>query len=149
MSHNTSYPSPTAAQVGDGAGPFYTSQQTRRMAPADDLELSSQLSREMAPNGNGNLNSRQDLPQVQQKPSEPKQLHNNYSDHVFAQQGYQQMNSPHQLVQQDPSSNPNSSLQDSAIRKKAKVSRACDECRRKKVSLRIVLTEGTPSTGSN
>ncbi|MCJ1411404.1 Glucose-responsive transcription factor [Ptychographa xylographoides] len=128
MSHNNSYPSPNAAQVGEGAGPFYAAQQTQRIPPQEDLELSVQLSREMAPGSNQGNSDHHDMQRVDQKFSQPI-----YTQHPM--QNYQpQMNvtpqgqSSRAFVSQD-----NTPLEDSSARKKSKVSRACDECRRKKV----------------
>lgn len=109
-----SYPSPTAAQMGDGAHPFYTSQQ--QMPSADELQLSAQLSRNVAPNMTGNIGDGQEMV----PPNQPGQdLRRQASPEELAQGGL------------DPNHDP--SFGDSAPRKRSKVSRACDECRRKKV----------------
>lgn len=145
MSRNTSYPSPTSAQVADGAGPFYhTHQQPQRMPPPEDLELSAQLSREMANNSENHQAPRPELQRVeQQKAPEPKSAQNNYGEHAFPVHGYQQMNqqmpSPQQMIARDPNMTMTPGMSPgSAMRKKAKVSRACDECRRKKVGNKMI-----------
>ena len=127
MSHNNSYPSPSAAQVGEGAGPFYAAQQAQRVPPHEELELSAQLSREIGPGNNQGVNDGQGMQQhVDQKFSQPI-----YPPHPM--QSYPQMNATPQGAAgrgflPDPSNG-----DDSSARKKSKVSRACDECRRKKV----------------
>lgn len=125
MSHNTSYPSPSAAQVGEGAGPFYT-QASQRIPPQDDLELSAQLSRDMETTANQSPNDGQGMHRIDQKYSQPI-----YPPHLqnFHPMTPQQGN-PGQGGPITPG--PIKSDEDSA-RKKSKVSRACDECRRKKV----------------
>ena len=129
MSHNNSYPSPSAAQVGEGAGPFYTAQQAQRVPPQEEIELSAQLSREIGPGNNQGVNDGQGMQQhVDQKFSQPI-----YPPHQM--QGYPQMNSTPQGVAARGFLTEPSNVDDSSARKKSKVSRACDECRRKKVSV--------------
>ncbi|MCJ1436004.1 Glucose-responsive transcription factor [Xylographa pallens] len=127
MSHNNSYPSPSAAQVGEGAGPFYTAQQAQRVPPQEEIELSAQLSREIGPGNTQGVNDGQGLQQhVDQKFSQPI-----YPPHQM--QGYPQMNSTPQGVAARGFLTEPSNVDDSSARKKSKVSRACDECRRKKI----------------
>ena len=124
MSHNTSYPSPSAAQVGEGAGPFY--QQAPRVAPQEDLELTAHLSREMAPNASQTTTGTQELQRMDQKFSQPL-----YAAQI---QNYPQMSPAHHgTPAQGPNTPANAKSEESSARKKSKVSRACDECRRKKV----------------
>lgn len=126
MSHKISYPSPTAAQVGDGAGPFYTNQ-AQRVPAHDEIDMSmSMLAGDYRPSdklGQGNDQEMQHHPD--QKFSQ-----------MYAQQGHQQMvatpNSGSNLIQGE----------DSGSKRKPKVSRACDECRRKKV--RYARCAGNP-----
>ena len=130
MSHNNSYPSPSAAQVGEGAGPFYTAQQAQRVPPQEEIELSAQLSREIGPGNNQGVNDGQSMQQhVDQKFSQP----------LYAQQhqmqSYPQMNTTPQGVAARGFLTEPSNVDESSARKKSKVSRACDECRRKKVSV--------------
>lgn len=113
MSHNTNYPSPGAAQVGDGVGPFYTNQQ-QRIPPQEDLDLSAQLSREIGPSLH------------QSQPTDQTRVDQKYSQLIYAQD--------HQRMPSTPGPAINNG-EDPTGKKKAKVSRACDECRRKKVHL--------------
>ncbi|MCJ1477806.1 Glucose-responsive transcription factor [Lambiella insularis] len=109
MAHNNSYPSPSAAQVGEGAGPFYTSQQAQRL-PEEELELTAQLSREIGP------------------------ANHQVISYAQPQMSYQPMIGPGVAATSRPFINPDGSNGDeSSARKKSKVSRACDECRRKKI----------------
>ncbi|MCJ1386134.1 Glucose-responsive transcription factor [Xylographa soralifera] len=127
MSHNNSYPSPSAAQVGEGAGPFYTAQQAQRVPPQEELELSAQLSREIGPSNNQGVHDGQGMQQhVDQKFSQPL-----YPPHQM--QNYPQMNTTPQGVAARGFMTEPSNVDDSSARKKSKVSRACDECRRKKI----------------
>ncbi|KAI9870625.1 MAG: Glucose-responsive transcription factor [Pleopsidium flavum] len=114
MPPTQSYPSPTAAQMGDGAHPFYTSQQ--QMPSAEELQLSAQLSRNVAPNMTGNIGDGQEIV----SPNQPGP--------VLRQQA-----SPEELAQGGLDPNHDPSFGESAPRKRSKVSRACDECRRKKI----------------
>ena len=124
MSHNTTYPSPSAAQVGDGAGPFY--QQASRIGPQEDLDLTGHLSREMAPNANQNATATQEMQRMDQKFSQPL--------YAAQLQSYAQMSpAQHATPIQGPNTPSNGKGEESSARKKSKVSRACDECRRKKV----------------
>ncbi|MCJ1405570.1 Glucose-responsive transcription factor [Xylographa trunciseda] len=127
MSHNNAYPSPSAAQVGEGAGPFYAAQQAQRVPPQEELELSAQLSREIGPGNNQGVNDGQGMQQhVDQKFSQPM-----YPPHQM--QNYPQMNTTPQGATARGFPNDTSSVDESSARKKSKVSRACDECRRKKI----------------
>lgn len=102
--------------MGDGAHPFYTSQQ-QQLPSADELQLSAQLSRNVAPNMTGNISDGQEMvPSNQPAPDMRQQV----SAEELAQGGL------------DPNHDP--SFGDPTPRKRSKVSRACDECRRKKVS---------------
>ncbi|KAI9712491.1 MAG: hypothetical protein M1812_006907 [Candelaria pacifica] len=108
------YPSPSAAQMGQDGGPFYANPQ--RMSPAENIQLSAQLSRSAAPN------MAPTMPDVEMDGNEMR-----------AQ--------PEQIEQ----SNTNREVSfDSATapRKRSKTSRACDECRRKKI--RCDATDDTP-----
>ncbi|KAI6711501.1 hypothetical protein JHW43_005985 [Diplocarpon mali] len=131
-----SYPSPNA--VAADQGPFYTSssnqQQPQQSAlpTPDDLQLTAQLSRGIAPlmtsGQGGNMTDTHDarnhgLPNVNHQ-YEQEQAHaahiqasHGSMDHMGGQMGGQY-----------------GSLDESlAPRKRSKVSRACDECRRKKI----------------
>ena len=146
MTQNTRYPSPGQ---GDNTHPFY---QPARRAPQpetdEQLELSDQFSREMhtGPHGtvdvNANVNVKPNMVRAEQRQPPPAQAFSTYGEHAFAQQNqnYNHMLTA-QMAQQEPSMTPNAGhhdpaagVQDSAVKaKKTKVSRACDECRRKKV----------------
>lgn len=123
-----SYPSPNAAQVGQGTMPFYSN----RQLTADEL-LSAELSRETSTTnlaeGSSNgvvhhgLPSTSGVPDVGRAPS-PDQHHH--------QQQHLLQFTPSQQVGMDPNHDLSYGDQ-SARRKRSKISRACDECRRKKV----------------
>ena len=114
MTQPTSYPSPTAAH--DNMHPFYNANQ-HHMPPAEHSHIPPPASAPMREgagdtrdflqgNGNGNgQGARQPQPSTQQQ---------------LAQRGLD-------ADQSQDQNNPDSS------RKRSKVSRACDECRRKKV----------------
>ena len=119
MAHN--YPDPTAGR-DTGGGPFFSQNQAQRRS-SNELEL-SQLTHEMTPSMN-----RQIISQMGPSVQDPRQIPNGYTDYVAAQ--YQ--TPPQQLTHPDPNMNASSAQDPAAQRKKAKVSRACDECRRKKV----------------
>lgn len=112
---NNSYPSPNAAQVGDGSHPFYN-QHAQRM-PDDDI--TAHLTRGMGPDPHDG----HDMGRVDQKYSQPLSYPAAY------QQSIQPQMSPAAVAPMTAASGDQPSA-----RKKAKVSRACDECRRKKVS---------------
>ncbi|MCJ1469550.1 Glucose-responsive transcription factor [Pseudocyphellaria aurata] len=119
MSQNTSYPSPNSAQAGQG--PFYASQ--HQLPVAEDVQTSAPQPHR-APPTSGERDGERDAetderPQAVRNTQELRHL---------------QIASPIQLAQgglesaqhYDPSGDPSS-------RKRTKVSRACDECRRKKI----------------
>ncbi len=90
------------------------------MPSADELQLSAQLSRNAAPNMTGNISDGQEMvPPNQPAPDMRQQV----SAEELAQGGL------------DPNHDP--SFGDPTPRKRSKVSRACDECRRKKVDTLI------------
>ena len=108
------YPSPNAAQIGHGANPFYAQHQ---LHTSEEIEFSTQLHQEEGPsiieNARVDHANLQDLRQAQLNSPQPN----------FAQQPAR----PSQISDQGPSTD------DAVTRKKSKTSRACDECRRKKV----------------
>ncbi|KAI1970641.1 Glucose-responsive transcription factor [Ophidiomyces ophidiicola] len=133
VGQSQSYSSPNATQVNQGAVSYYTNQ---RQLTADELHLSAELSREVSAtnmnespaNGMGQgqglvLGSPNPTSGINRgDPADPQAQH------------------PQHLVQFTPSQqtgvDPNHDLSygdQSARRKRTKVSRACDECRRKKV----------------
>lgn len=118
-----SYPSPNAMPA-DGGGPFFhapSSQQPPALSNPDELQLTAQLSRGLAPimdagPGGGPMPDAQD----------PRGNVNHPYQHDHAahlQEGHGQMD---QMAGQYGAS-------DGSNRKRSKVSRACDECRRKKI----------------
>ena len=115
----TSYPSPTGAQMSEGGHPFFASQHP--MSSNDDLRMSgqqapgAQLGRAMSDEGSS---------------EEVVQSSSAFNLQGFRQEGFRQdMVSPQQLAQ--------SGLESvgSSGKPRSKVSRACDECRRKKVCM--------------
>jgi len=134
-----SYPSPNAAQIGQGAISYYTNQ---RHLTADELHLSAELSREASA---ANINDgaangmAHGLPMVLGSPNTGAQEMNRVasSDHHQQQQQHHLQFTPNQQVGVDPNHDLSYGDQ-STRRKRSKVSRACDECRRKKVSLNFL-----------
>jgi hypothetical protein len=119
-----SYPDPTAVSAESGA-PFYSpgnnSNLQQRLSNTEELQLAAQLTRGIEPvmsaNADRSLHDASDV-----------SMQNNTS-HQYAQDGqiHPQM-SPGSM---DHSYNMGDGSQ--APRKRSKVSRACDECRRKKI----------------
>ncbi|KAI9834075.1 MAG: hypothetical protein M1819_003360 [Sarea resinae] len=110
------YPSPSTGQIGEGVPPFFSNQQ--RLPSPDNLQLSAQISRNAAPTMTGSTNEGQEM-------MSPTQQGN----------GSVHSPSPAQLAAQggmDANQDPNFG-DPTAPRKRSKVSRACDECRRKKI----------------
>lgn len=147
MTQGTRYPSPGQ---GDSSHPFYN-QPSRRAPPTEteeQLELSEQFSRDMhtGPHGNvdvsANMNVKPTMGRAEPRQQASPQAFSSYGEHQFAQQTqpYSHMMAA-QMAQQEANMTPNAGhpdptagVQDSAVKaKKSKVSRACDECRRKKV----------------
>jgi hypothetical protein len=144
-----SYPSPNAAQIGQGTMQYYTN----RQLTTDEL-LSAELSRETSGpginDGSSNgvhhgqsmvLGSSNAGGADMGRPSSPDQH----------QQQHMLPFPPSQQVGVDPNHDLSYGDQ-SARRKRTKISRACDECRRKKVLDRIVLfscLDATNRTRSN
>lgn len=128
-----SYPSPTA--VAADQGPFYSSsssqqqqQQQPSLSTSDDLQLTAQLSRNLAPMMTSgpavNMADAQEARgqgQGQGQQTANHQYEQEQAHSVYLHSGHGSMN---QYDNHDGSMAP---------RKRSKVSRACDECRRKKV----------------
>jgi len=129
MAPDQSYPSPTAAQVSGGAGPFFQHNGDQSQIPPEDLQqLQAAADRSLeAPlevQGNGNDGY--------------VQHHSGEHDEMLQVQA----TSPERMAQgvlnmSDNQSQEYSPAEQGAARKRSKVSRACDECRRKKVRLPI------------
>lgn len=135
-----SYPSPNATAADSGGGPFYgpTSsnqhqhQHQQPLPTPDELQLAeqlsadAQLSRSLQPNmGAGRGMSENPDPRGQANVN----LNHQYQPEHQMHGGHPQMNQGHMDMgpqYEDDSNSP-------AGRKRSKVSRACDECRRKKI----------------
>ncbi|KKA25793.1 C6 finger domain protein [Rasamsonia emersonii CBS 393.64] len=123
-----SYPSPNAAQMSQGTMQYYNRQLT-----ADEL-LSAELSRETAGANLGDSSSNglhHGQPMVL-GPSNPGASEMGRASSAEQQHGNMIPFPPNQQVGVDPNHDLSYGDQ-SARRKRSKVSRACDECRRKKV----------------
>ena len=148
------YPSPNASQIGQGTMAYYPNQQ--RQLTDDELHLSAELSREVgaanvaegSSNGMPAHGQPMGIPPSQpptasdanRGPAEHHQQHPVPQQHAQHPPQAQQQQQP--LMQfpqgQQVGVDPNHDLsygEQSARRKRSKVSRACDECRRKKVCL--------------
>jgi hypothetical protein len=112
MAHTSSYPEPNASHVGDGGGPFYTNQQGQRHAGPEDIEML----REISTGQHAAAGPQQVLSRVDQKFAA--------SPYTAAQMTFPAAPPPIDSQRETP---------DGSNKKKSKVSRACDECRRKKV----------------
>ncbi len=124
-----SYPSPSAAAVGEGAGPFFTHHQQRLPSP-DELRLAAALSRPpqanmtaAIPNG-GPDGGMAIAPSLQHHAHHHQLMHHHQTAADLRASG-----SPVEQDHESPFAGDGSSS-----RKRSKISRACDECRRKKVS---------------
>jgi hypothetical protein len=116
------YPDPTAVTTESG-GPFYSPSNNNntqsRMSNSDELQLAAQLSRNLEPMmGPGNPGDASDSPVQGVNPN-----HQYASEQHMQQMDHGVMNES-QYGMDDGTTAP---------RKRSKVSRACDECRRKKI----------------
>ncbi|KAI9790223.1 MAG: Glucose-responsive transcription factor [Candelina submexicana] len=126
--HTQRYPSPGAAQMGQDGGPFFAHQ--HRTSPPDSMQLSAQLSRNAAPMMATSLPDGHDPNPMTMNGSEMRA----------------QPDTPVQYEQGAPDTNRDVSFDSAtAPRKRSKTSRACDECRRKKVSLQFVTVNALSS----
>ncbi|RKF77979.1 putative transcriptional regulatory protein [Golovinomyces cichoracearum] len=124
-----SYPSPSAAAANNGC-PFYTSgnNQNSSLQNPDELQLSAQLTTNIAPMmgvaPNGSMSESQ-VSRGQSRGNLVHQFDNEHDQHAHLQQ------SPGSLDQLGG----HYGTRDGSLapRKRTKVSRACDECRRKKI----------------
>ena len=142
MTQNQSYPSPNAAQIGGAAGPFFG--QNGGLSPSNmstEIQLSAELSRAAQPVMSSDANAARDNgdagPQLQHHPP----IRHEPSPQQVAQGVMSLGEHPHPdfSTPQDPGS---------GSRKRSKVSRACDECRRKKVILHSRPIKDRPLTGA-
>lgn len=116
MQSSQSYPSPNAMAVGGGTGPFYS--QPQRISPIESLQLNAPPAHNTLPPLSAVSTEGDDRSSA--FPPINRNLGESPSD-----QGA--------LMEGDP--NDDSIQTDSTTpRKRSKVSRACDECRRKKVT---------------
>lgn len=117
MAQNTSYPSPNSAQVGEG--PFYASQ--HQVPVTEDVQTTPAAQPRRAPPTTGARDGETD--ERAQAARSTQELR-----HI-------QMASPQELAQSglESAQNYDHNSGDPTSRKRTKVSRACDECRRKKV----------------
>ncbi len=116
MPQGASYPSPNSTQMGEG--PFYTSQ--HQMPVSEDLQTPTQSAHRGPPN----------TEQFDRGDDDGLE-----AGHRAQDLRHSQLASPQQLAQSGLESTQlyHNNTADSASRKRTKVSRACDECRRKKV----------------
>ena len=114
MAQNTSYPSPNSAQMGEG--PFYASQ--HQLAVAEDVQTSAPQSHRAPPTTGARDGETDERPQVVRNAQELR---------------HTQLASPQQLAQSGLESAQSYDHNNPDTRRRTKVSRACDECRRKKV----------------
>ena len=127
-----SYPSPNAI-AADSAGPFYASSSTHPqpgMPNPDELQLTARITRTLAPTMNTSASET-----MQEEQGQPNQG-------IISHQ-YEQAHQAHQ-THPGPLQSPTMQMDDmggqygtpdgsGGQRKRSKVSRACDECRRKKI----------------
>lgn len=128
-----SYPDPTVVGV-ENSEPFYTpnnnTHSQQRLTSADDLRLAAQLSRGLEPmmgnNSGGELSDAPDAPQQDTS-------NNSYSqEQLLSQINQGRMDQGHYSLPDSPM----------GARKRSKVSRACDECRRKKIKCDATTESG-------
>ncbi|KAH1322282.1 hypothetical protein KXV81_006855 [Aspergillus fumigatus] len=125
----TSYPSPNAAQMAQGSMPYYGN----RQLTADEL-LSAELSRETSGPGlnDGSSNGVHHGQSMVMGSSNPGATDMGRPSSQDQHQQHMLQFTPGQQVGVDPNHDLSYGDQ-SARRKRSKISRACDECRRKKV----------------
>ncbi|RFU35137.1 hypothetical protein B7463_g1215, partial [Scytalidium lignicola] len=123
-----SYPSPNAV-AADRGGPFYNSSSNPQapMANPEELQLAAQLSRGLAPvMGAGQVA----VMSEGQDPRGQVNVHHQYEQDPQGHSVHQQGNHGPMDQMGNQYGTPDGSM---APRKRSKVSRACDECRRKKI----------------
>lgn len=129
MTPAPSYPSPNAAQMAQGAMPYYSN----RQLTADEL-LSAELSRETSgpalADGSGNGVPHGESMVLGSSNAGASNMERASSGEQHQHQHMLQF-PPSQQVGVDP--NHDLSYGEQSARKRSKISRACDECRRKKV----------------
>lgn len=139
MSVPVNYPSPTQQHASPYSGPFFGAANQHAHAPQnntavsgqempDDARLRSELTRQMQ------------TPLMNQSPTLPRELEQDH-DQLQAQQYSNVLVGPEDMRNQERHGSPNMSMgQETPGQKdrRSKVSRACDECRRKKARLLLV-----------
>jgi hypothetical protein len=143
-----SYPSPSD-RAGDTGNPFYASsagQQQSALPNPDELQITAQLSRGLAPNMNaghgGTMSDSQDE-RAQSQANVNHQYEHQQDPHAQASHVQGSQSSVDQMAGQYGT--PDGSM---APRKRSKVSRACDECRRKKIRCDATGEPGDESCSS-
>ncbi|KAJ5983965.1 hypothetical protein N7481_006064 [Penicillium waksmanii] len=123
-----SYPSPNGAQMAQGAMQYYSN----RQLTTDEL-LSAELSRETSGPGlgDGSSNGVHHGQSMVLGSNNPGDMGRPSSEDQHAHQHILHQFTPSQQVGVDP--NHDLSYGEQSARKRSKISRACDECRRKKV----------------
>lgn len=142
-----SYPSPNAAQMGQGV--YYATQAQRgHISDEEEMQLSAELSRQMGADLPGPTSRDMSNGHAPGRPLQPATA----SSQGMAPPALSQSQhspaipfTPNQQVGMDPNHDL-SYGDDSARRKRSKVSRACDECRRKKVRHESGSSSGAPLT---
>jgi hypothetical protein len=134
MADRQSYPSPTAAQTRAGAGPFYgnggvSPSQDGAHAEVPQIQLSGEMEN-INPDLHGNGHGHHDAMAA-------------HNDHQQLAQSVMSLQEPH--YQQMPNMAHQHAMAEAArlaeiaaAKARSKVSRACDECRRKKVCLGLM-----------
>ncbi|KAB8345906.1 hypothetical protein FH972_022961 [Carpinus fangiana] len=159
-----SYPSPTAAQVGSGAGPFYSqagaepTQLPHDLHQLQDADVARPQQPHLGPHAQaGVAYSPQSQPHAHQPdlqvqhhpdlldPNSDRAAQERLAQGVLSMssdpaQQQQQQHTPH-APQGMPLNAYVEDTPDSATRKRSKVSRACDECRRKKIRCDATLEQ--------
>jgi hypothetical protein len=145
MAHQQSYPSPTAVQTRAGAGPFYSngggSSHEDKDATNGDVEQ-LQLSGEIE-HINPDLEGTGHHPHPDDYAAAQAHDHQALAQSVMTLQAHHQQPSYHIPVTSSHQSNALSAAAAAAAaaaaKQRSKVSRACDECRRKKVCIPMKL----------
>lgn len=128
MNHNGDYPSPPAPEHNHNG--FYSGSsvppQDQRQPDPEDLQLTAQLSGSLANEADAQIN--------QIDPSQNHQYENQQPQQYEGQQGQLGLPMNHGGMEQgQPGYGAPGTPGGSEPKKRSKVSRACDECRRKKV----------------
>jgi hypothetical protein len=141
-----SYPDPNAS-AGDGGAPFYTSassQQPPGLSNPEEIQLTAQLTRGLAPMMHAG-------PGGAMSESQDPRAHGNVNHH-YEQEQDQNVHGQHMQGGHGPMDQmglqygaPDGST---APRKRSKVSRACDECRRKKIRCDATGEQGDENCSS-